>query len=716
MNQVHRRPYTHAELTRLVNPQTVAVIGASSRPNAFGQQTLANLKRFRGTVYPINPKAPELQGWRCYTSVSLTPQVPDCAILAVPRESVIALAHECGQRGVGGIIVYASGFAEEGTPQGIALQEQLVEIGLRYRMRVVGPNCVGIVNVGAGAGLHFMAEFERMALRQGRVALVSQSGALGFAMLQAMQRGAGFSYNLAAGNACDVDVADYINFLADDEHTSVVACALEGLRDGERFLAAARRLREQGKQLVVYKSGRGATGGDVALSHTGSLVGSMQAYQSAFEAAGAVEVDDLAELLETANFHGKVRGPARGGGIGVMATSGGAAVIMADKAEEHGVGLPDLAEGTLSRLAAVVPSFGRVGNPCDTTAQVVTNPGHFALCVDAFLQDENVAGLVVPMVYLTDATPDRVRAVSALAQRYEKPIALVWMNGWLGGPGIADCEADPMVASFHSPDICFRTLRSWLALRGRNTKGEAPPPLCEAACQAVAQALAAAQGVLTERESKKVLSAVGVPVTHEALARDSDAAVQAAEAIGYPIALKIESPDIAHKTEAGVVRLNLRGPGALRVACEEVLAAARRHAPDAAIKGLLVQQMVDGGLELMVGSTTDRQFGPLITVGFGGTLVELLADTCTRLAPVSRLQALEMLGALRGARLLDGYRGSPAADRDRLADLIVRVSQLAAQFADQIDQIDVNPVIVSGARVTAVDALIVKRSGCRPSP
>jgi acyl-CoA synthetase (NDP forming) len=713
MNSMQRKPYEHHELERLINPKSIAIIGASSRLRSFGNQTVVNLQRFQGRVYPINPKAGEIEGRTCCPNLAALPEVPDCAILAVPREQVIGLVEECGQRGIGGVIVYASGFAETSNPDNAALQDQLASLAARYNIRILGPNCVGLVNVGSGGGFHFMTEFERMELRQGHVAIISQSGALAFALLQAMHDGVGFSYAMATGNACDVDIADYINYLAEDQNTKAVACVLEGVRDAKRFIAAGQRLRASGKTLVVYKTGRGRTGGDVAKSHTGAIVGSNEAFDAALDHIAAVSVDDLQELLGAANFFAKVRGPATAPGVGIMATSGGAAVILADKADAHGVRLPSLQQKTIDRLTKVVPDFGRVGNPTDTTAQVLATPEHFQTCIEAFLEDERISALIVPMIFLSQGvTQQRMRVLGDIARRYDKPIAVIWMSSWLSGPGAPECEADDRLIAFHAPDYCFRTLLHWIRLSSATSQNAEVEPVADLA--APHRLLAATDDlVLTERESKNVVAACGVPVTKERLAKDAATAVEAAQTIGYPVALKIESPDIPHKSDAGVVRLNVGSDDVLRAACDELAAAARRHAPGADLRGFLVQEMIPAGLELMVGTSRDPQFGPLVTVGFGGVLIELLTDTTTRLAPVDHAAALRMLRSLRGARLLDGFRGAPAVDIDRLANVVVHISELAAR-TDDIDQIDINPLIASGGSVVAVDALIVRTGPTHP--
>ncbi len=714
MSTLKRGPYDYARMKSLVDPEVIAVVGASSRPGAFGYRTLQNLSQFQGQVYAVNPKHTELLGRPCFPDLESVPSLPDCVILAVPMEQVVPLVERCAALGVRAVIVYASGFAETGTAAGAALQHRLTEIAAGKKLCILGPNCVGLINLRTKAGLHFMPGFEDAPLRPGRTAIVSQSGALGFGVLQAMQTGAGFSYLLASGNACDVDIADHINFLADDDGTRAAICILEGIKDGHKLLQACRRFRDAGKQLVAYKMGRGRLSEGVALSHTGTMVGSHEAYIAAFSDAGALCVDDLDDALAAASYFAKLAAPGPIHGVGVMATSGGAAVALADTAEAYGVPLTPLQPATLARLRAYVPDYGTVGNPTDTTAQVLAKPEHFASCIEAFLDDPGIGALVVPMIFLASPeTERRVAVLGEIARRYDKPICVVWMSTWKEGPGIAAAQGDERLMSFFSADHCMRTLSRHIRRPAAGGGQGGPRPAPNAAgldLDAIGAVLGQPGRVATERAAKQVLAAAGVDVAREELVQDAAAAERAAARIGYPVAIKIESPDITHKSEVGGVRLGIADAQALRTAFEDLRSAVRRNAPDAVVQGVLVQRMVPEGIELVLGAVNDVQFGPLITVGFGGVLVELLQDIQYRLAPVTHDQAVAMLLSLRGAALLTGYRDQPAVDMARLADAVVRVSQLVAACAARIDQVDVNPIIAGPQGAIVVDALIIKNN------
>ena len=705
-----RKLYTHEQLRRLINPASVAIVGVSETKGSFGQRTLVNMARYTGRLYQINPKYAELHGKECYQNLRTLPEVPDCVVVAVSREYVPGIVETCGQLGVGGVVIYASGFAETGKQEKIAAQAEVARLAAAHGVRVVGPNCVGLVNVISGAGMHFMPEFDELQLVRGKIAIVSQSGALGYTLLQGMKRGVGFSHYLAAGNSCDVDICDYINYLADDPETTSIACILEGVRDGARFIEAGRRVLEANKTLVVYKTGRGEESRAVAMSHTGSMIGTAQAYDAALLRMGAVPVDDLSQLLETAAFFSKVGAPAVGNGVGVMATSGGAAVACIDMAQVHGVALPQLSPVTAAVLHTVVPDFGRVGNPADTTAEVLRSSETFGVCIDAFMSDPNFSALIIPIVFASRISSGaRAEFLSSFAADRDKPIIVVWMNDWLEGPGASVIESSEKLSLFRSTNNCFRTLRHWFALAQRRACSVGTWPDIDAQASAKSRAvISCATGTtLTERESKQVFQAYGIAVTREGLALDADAAVRLAFDVGYPVALKLESVDIAHKTEVGGVSLGLNDEAAVRRAYREVLEAAKVNASSARVNGVLVQKMVPSGIEMVVGVHRDTQFGPMIMVGFGGVLVEILCDTAVRLAPVSRDEAREMLTSLRGVRLFGGFRGRAAIDIEALADCVSRTSILAAQLCDDIEQIDINPIIASSDGAVAVDGLIV---------
>ncbi len=716
MSSSPRPLYAKSELKRLIEPQLVAVVGASETPGSFGERTLSNLSAFAGKVYAVNPKYQTVVSRPCVPSLGDLPASPDCVVLCVGRTMVADMVKSAATVEAGGVIVYASGFAETAIPERITAQRELAALSRETGIRIVGPNCIGLANTTLRAGLNFMPGYGDMGHKRGAIGIVSQSGALGYTVMQAMARGVGFSRYLAAGNSCDVDVCDFVSYLADDNDTRAIICILEGVNDGGRFLAAARKAREAGKALIVYKAGTGEVGGKAALSHTGTLVGSAAAYRAAFQETGAVAADNIESVLELASLFAKTGAPANGDGVGILATSGGAGVICADKAEQHGLSLPPLAPRTADILRQVVPDFGSVANPADLTAEALKTAETFGRCLDAFIADPNYSALVIPMVFAHSASSGaRAPTLAEAAARTDRPLAIVWMNEWYQGPGSEVLDADPRLPVFRSVDRCFAALRAWVDWHGHRPDDRSHVVRCsDTNAQSRARTILGQAGrpgeALTETASKQILACYGIPVPAEELARDPDEAAAAAARIGRTVAVKIASPDIHHKTDIGGVKLGLSNTDDVRKAAAEILAAASRHAPDARIDGVSVQEMSLPGVEMVLGVKNDPQFGPLIAVGIGGILVELLRDTATRLAPIGSNAARTMVESLRGYRLLSGFRGRTSADVDGLLDAICRLSELADDLKDVVDQIDVNPLIVTADGVMAADALVVCRS------
>jgi acetyltransferase len=706
-----RALYHRDELHRLIDPKVVAIVGASETRGSFGERTLSNMSAFVGKVYAINPKYQSLLGRPCVPSLVDMPESPDCVVLCVARPMVEGMIESAAAVKAGGVIVYASGFAETSKPDRVEAQQRLVQLAHRTGIRIVGPNCVGLANTRSSAGLNFMPDYAGMGHRRGPIGIVSQSGALGYTVLQGMQRGVGFSHYLAAGNSCDVDVCDFISYLAEDDDTKSIICLLEGVKDGGRFLAAARKARDAGKALIVYKTGNSETSSKAAMSHTGTMVGSVVAYRTAMEEAGAIAVDNLEAALETAAFMAKAKRPTRGRGVGILSTSGGAAVICADKAEVHGIALPALEAATDRALREVVPDFGSVANPSDLTAEVLKTSETFGFCLDAFLNDSGFSAVVLPMIFAhVSSSGARAPTIVETAARSDRPLAVVWMNEWYQGPGSELLDADPRVCMFRSADRCFATLRAWFDWHERRARPVPGSRRSDRSAEPAARKIIAEKSrgaALSETDSKRILACYGIATPKEILARDAEGAGRAASQIAGPMAVKIVSPDILHKTEAGGVRLGVSSPEEAHEAAEQILQSCQRYAPQARIDGISVQQMVPSGVEMVLGVKNDRQFGPLIAVGLGGIMVELLADTVVRLAPVDDQSARAMLATLKGHALLTGFRGRPGVDVDRLADTICRLSELANDLKDVIDQIDVNPVIASTSGVVAADALIV---------
>jgi acyl-CoA synthetase (NDP forming) len=705
-----RRLYRHDELARMLNPASLAIIGASARAGAFGERVLGNLQAYTGRIHLVNARYPEIAGRPCHPSILALPESPDVAVITVAREVVEQVVEECIQAKVGGMIVFASGYSETGKPERVAQQAHLARRAQESGIPLIGPNCIGTVNFALRSRITFMPYAEMAPPAKGAIGIISQSGALGFGMEQAMRRGVAVSHVLTSGNSCDVDMADYVAYLADEPDCGAIALLFEGMADPSRLLRACEYAAARNKPVIVCKIAVGDFGAAAAMSHTGSLAGSQAAYRGAFERAGVVLVHDFAALMETASFFAKAP-PPLAAGIAVLATSGGAAIMAADAAEAHGLALPQPHPPARAILEARIPEFGSPRNPVDVTAMVMNDPQCVPDCAEALLDDANYAALVVPSVFSSPQGVARVPLYGELARKHGKPVINVWLTDWLEGPTSRELEMEPGVALFRSMDRCFATLAAW---QRRAALLAAPPrdltPLAVAGARNSAAAMLAAAGrTLTEREAKDALAAYGVPVVQERLAHSAGQAAEIATALGFPAVLKVESPDLPHKTEAGVIRLGLKSAAEVAAAYDAVMANAARVSPAPRINGVLVQPMVPQGAEIMVGARVDPLFGPLIVVGLGGIFVELLKDTAIALAPVTHAEALAMLGKLKGQAMLDGFRGAAGVDRDALAQVICRIAEFIADHQQVIAEIDVNPLIAAGDRILAVDALIVKQ-------
>lgn len=708
MPMTRRAPYSRDDLLPLFAPRSIAVIGASPRAGSFGGRTVENLAGYDGALYLVNEKYQQIGDRPCYASLVDLPEVPDLAVLTTPAASTEALLEDCIAAGVPAVMVYASGFSEVATDAGRAMQARLAARAAEAGVRLLGPNCVGLLNYTSGARITFAGTPEGRLEGGPAIGLICQSGALGFALVQAMERGVGFSHVLSCGNSADVDVADWVAALADEPSCSAIACAFEGVADPLKFLAAAKIAWARNKPLVVYKMAVGEEGAAAAMSHTASLAGSAELWQALFDKGGAVAVEDFDALIETAWFFAKAPEPTAEGAA-MLSGSGGAAIMSSDFAEIAGVPMPQPGPEALERLKALLPPFVPARNPCDVTAGVINDMETLLSCADALLGDPAYGALIYGYAYAYETATARQPHLSALAARHGKPIVYVWLTQLLEGPGSAEAESDPNVMVFRSMRRAFDTLRVWADRGARRARGEAAIAAPEVAGRDAAEAiLAGASGrALGERASKQILAAYGVAVPGERLVTDASGAVAAAEAFGTPLAMKVDSPDILHKSDAGGVVLGVEGGPEARAAYEQIMAACRAAYPEARIDGVLMQEMVPQGLELIAGFRNAEGFGPVLTVGLGGVLTEVLGDTVSALAPVGEAEAERMLRRLRGARLLDGYRGAPPVPVTQIARVVAALSQIAMDFPDRLAEFDVNPLICLPDRVVAVDGLAV---------
>ncbi len=694
-----------ATLRRLLSPRSVAVLGVSAEPTRFGGRVVTNLVNFAGPVWGVNPKyaGTELHGRPCLASLDEIPESPDCVLIALPREGVMGAIEACIAKRAGGAIVFASGYGETGLAERIAEEERLRDVCREAGLPLVGVNCLGIVDHVLKAGVTFMPEYIRMTAPAGGVAITSQSGALGYALMQAAERGFSVCHMTTAGNATDLDICDLAAYQLSMPECRAVALAVEGLRDGRRLALLGEVARQAGKPIVVLKLGRGEAGAAAAVSHTGSLAGSAAAWSAAFRRAGMVEVEDFDALLETAAMFAKAP-PPTAPGVAIITPSGGAGIMAADHAEALGLSMPQPMPETEAVLRAAIPDFGAPRNPCDLTAQVASNPASYDACMEAMLSDPQYGCAVMPVVYSHHAsTQVRMEQLRPYARKFGKPLLIAWIPEQLEGPGAVVADSVPELILFRSMRRLMNAVRLWLEYHGQAPAGTpARPPGLEAALAS----LPAGEAVLMEAEAKALFAKAGMPVVEERRAATAVEAAEAAAALGFPVVLKLDSPDIAHKTEVGGVKLNLADRGAVEAAFGAIMASARQHAPQARLDGVLIQRMSRPGVEIILGARRDGQFGSLVLVGTGGVQAELWRDVALDLAPVSPERAEAMLRSLKGFPLLDGFRGGPRADIPAIAEAVSAFSVLVAEAGPRIEEAEVNPLICGDWGCLAVDGLV----------
>jgi len=687
-------------LEAFFEPQSVAVIGASRDTTKLGYGILRNIieSGFQGAIYPINPKANEIMGLQAYPSVLAVPGPIDLAVIVVPEQYVLAVLEECGQKGVKGVIVISAGFREAGL-EGLHRERQLSEIASQHGIRVIGPNCLGIIDTITPLNASFAAGMPK----RGNIAFMSQSGALCTAILDwALAEGIGFSRFVSLGNKADVEETDLLRVWGDDPHTRVIIAYIEGINDGQEFLETARQVTRK-RPVIAIKSGTTQAGARAVSSHTGSLAGSERAYQAAFQQAGILRAQSILDLFDWATAFAS-QPLIKGGRLAVVTNAGGPGILATDAIERAGLQLASLAPETIQRLRARLPEAAAVLNPVD----VLGDAGHevYSFALETVLQDPNVDG-VIAILAPQVMTPivEMGQVVGEVASRYDKPVFGCFMGEAKMRAG-AQALWERGVPNYGFPERAVAAMKAMVTYRNRlNRRPLDVQPLQvdrNRVAQVLDQARAEGRVSLGEAEAREVLLAYGFTLPRSELARNADEAVAHAEAIGYPVAMKIASPDILHKSDIGGVKLNLGDATAVRDAFDLMTLRAARFMPEAEIWGVLVQEMVRPGRELIVGMSRDPQFGPLVACGLGGIYVEVLRDVAFRLAPLDARDAREMLEELRSYQLLRGVRGERPADLDAIVDAILRVSQLVTDFPE-IVELDVNPLVVHEKGAVAID-------------
>ena len=708
-------------LTEILYPDSIAVIGASKEETKRGFRSIQKLIEdgYPGEIYPINPKEPEILGLRCYPDIADVPGSVDLVLVCTPAKTLPEIIARCGTKGVKGAVVLAGGFAEAGE-QGSELQQQMVDVAWANGIRIIGPNTSGIFNTHRACNIVGFAN-----LRKGGIGLLSQSGNMALSLVTEAEANGhvGLSTYVGIGNESDIRFDEYLDYFAADENTQVVVAYIEGLKQGRKFLEALRRLARR-KPVVIYKSGRTIAGRSSAKSHTGALAGDYAVSEGVLRQAGAILARKSDEILAIAEALSLAL-PLKSRRLAVLADGGGHATIAADALTEHGLTLARLSEATRSRLGAVLPASAALANPVDVAGGTDANPAIFADCARILLEDPDVDGLLITGLYggygvrfsqsLAVIELETSDMISRLSVALGKPILVHSLYGSLG----ADLRPAPLtrlrqagIPVYDSPELAVRCLQALAEFgevrnQGAIDRPQAPPrsPAFE---QVLADCRREDRTVVLEHEARRALASAGIAMAPAHLALTSASAAAAFKSMGgIPVAMKIVSRHILHKTEANTVKLNLIDEDAVGQAFEEIIVNGRRYAANADIEGVLVTPMAaKGGVETIIGVVRDPTYGPVMMFGLGGVLVEVLKDVVFRSLPLTKADARSMLEEIRARELLNGIRGAPPVDKDALVELMLAISSLCVAFPE-IAELDLNPVLAYPHGLVVIDVRIL---------
>ncbi len=698
-------------LKKIFQPKSISIIGASRKATSVGHMVLKNVidAGFKGAIYPVNPKYKKMGEAECFARVGDLPEPPDLAVICTPAATVPEIVRECGEAGIRGLVVLSAGFRESGSA-GEALEVAIQREARAFdAMRIVGPNCLGIIAPHAALN----ASFANGMPAPGRVAFLSQSGALCTAVLDwALQEKVGFSYFVSVGNMLDVGIGDLIDYLATDPWTEAIILYVESITEAREFMSAARAFARQ-KTIIAYKAGRFTESAMAAASHTGALAGVDTVYEAAFSRAGIVRVLEMADMFDCAELLARQKTPS-GPRLAIVTNAGGPGVMATDALLERKGTLAKLADETIESLNQHLPPAWSHNNPIDVLGDASAQ--RLAKAVEIVLADQNVdAVLVVFSPQAMSKPTDAAKAVIEVAKKSFKPVLTSWMGGLSMRKGI-ELFNTAGIPTYGAPEQAVRAFMYLVSYaRTREVLYETPRdipvefPLDRVKLRAVFDTiLSEGHDILTESTSKALLEAYEIPVAKPYVARTVDDAVQFAHRVGYPVALKVLSPQITHKTDIGGVELSLANQDEVSAAFKRIVTTAKQRRPDAQVEGVTVQKMVSrpGGHELIVGARRDSVFGAVLLVGAGGTAAELFQDRALELPPLNERLARRMLESLRSWPLLQGYRGRAAANIDRLIEVLMRLSYLVADYPE-IKELDVNPLLVSADDVIALDARII---------
>jgi acetate---CoA ligase (ADP-forming) len=708
----------YPDLECLFRPKSIAIVGATEDPRRVAGLPLkfALDHGYKGKLFPVNQNREVVLGLKCYPSVLDIPEDVDAAMIVVPAAVVPDVVEQCAQKGIKAVVIGVSGFAEL-DEEGKKRHNSIVETAKKSGMRICGPNTNGLMNVHEGISLGY--SYAQEVVFPGRLGYVTQSGALLSATVPRFaKRGIGMSYFVGAGNQADLEVFDYVRYLIDDHNTDVIAVYVEGFKNPQKFIDVAGLAIKKRKPIVMLKVGRSELAMSAAKSHTGSLAGSDPIVDAICKQKGVARVDDFDELIAVSSVFLKCKLP-KGNRVGIISSSGGAIGLVADRARGSKFSFTDVSAKTKQQASTVLPWYGEFKSPFDIAAagSKATQDGDLSRkAVDFILLDENVdilLAIITPMD--RRGTQNYLQAIIDAARSSDKPIILFSPMG-----GLREEEEKifyegnvPLLTDSAECVIALDALLEFAEAIRRHEDARTLPDIDSPVDkEEIAKELSNSKTrTLSERESKQLLSRYGIPVVAETAAASVDEAIAAAGKIGYPVVLKVDSPDIAHKTEAGAVRIGITNQDELTHAFHEVMNNTKNYAPHAFIKGVLIQKMIKAAREVIVGLSHDPQFGPVVMFGLGGVFVEVLKDVSLRIVPLTTADAKEMIKEIKGHKLLEPFRGKPAADTEGIIDVLLKLSRLAADLGDVIAEIDINPLMVmgSGEGVIAADALVILR-------
>lgn len=688
-------------LEKMFRPQSVAVIGASGDPDKLGGRTLLHLKElgYKGHIYPINVSAKEVQGLPAWRSVLDLPEVPDSALVLLPAPLVEKALEDCAAKGILHVQVLSSGFAEEGG-EGIAMQERVVAVARRHGIRITGPNALGSISPPDGFFGTFSSLLATARPGPGKVGIATQSGAYGSHIYAAASlRGIGISRAIATGNEADIDVATCIDYLAEDPGTAVICASLEGCKDGGRLRRALLKAAAARKPIIVMKVGSTEVGAAAAATHTGSLAGEDRIFSAVFRECGAWRASSIEEMIDLAYVCAIAPQPPSDR-VGILTVSGGIGVLMADACIEAGLSVPPMPADALSRIRELQPVAGGY-NPVDTTAQLNGRMHIFEPISQEMVRGAELGSLLFYLAHLgrnQPRFPPLEQALVALRQNFPDRLAVAVMTSVEEIRLKLESFGVPV---FEDPSRAVKAVAGAAMLRVLQQQAVAPPDIVRGGPLALSST--------NEAGAKELLARIGVPVPGERICTSAEQAVDAASGLGFPVVMKILSDDIPHKTEIGGVLLNLADAEAVAQGFAELMRRARAAKPEARLDGVLVAPMITGGVETIIGVQCDPIFGPMVMFGLGGISVELFRDVAFASAPLTPERAEALIASVRGAKLLDGWRGAPALDKQALVTALCKLSEFAVAHQEEIESVEINPFLVKQKGGFALDALIARR-------